>query len=491
MSPECRLGRLHGPQERAIVQVLDTLSRILPPERLLRDNVSMMAYECDGFPMHRQPPLAVALPRTTAEVQQLVRLCCDHGVTFLGRGAGTGLSGGATPDERPTLVIEMAAMKRILAVEPDDRIAVVEPGVVNLELSRTVQPFGLCYAPDPSSQSACTLGGNASENSGGPHCFKYGMTTDHLIGAKMVLASGELVELNEGEGPDLLGLATGSEGTFGIFTELTVRLLPVPELVRTWLAAFATMGQACRAVSSIVASNIVPAALEVLDHLTIQAVEASVYAAGYPADAAAVLLVELDGTRASVDSDSPLVEQYIAEQQPLSIEGTTDAQQRKRLWQGRKGAFGAMGRLAPDLYVLDGVVPRSRLEPVLQRVVEIGREYDVTLSNVFHAGDGNLHPNISYDGRDPVVCARVKAAGMEILKLCVDEGGSITGEHGVGREKLDHVPLMFTDVDIEVFHDVKRCFDPNELCNPGKAFPSGGACGEGRSARNEGALGAR
>ncbi|MCA8968523.1 MAG: FAD-binding protein [Planctomycetes bacterium] len=467
-----------------------SLLRRFPQGRVLVDTASKLAYECDGFPLHRRLPLAIVVPRSTEDVRDIVKLCNEHGVAFVARGAGTGLSGGATPGDRPTVVLALAGMRELVRFDPDDRVAVVQPGLVNLDLSVAIQDSGLCFAPDPSSQKACTLGGNVAENSGGPHCFKYGMTTDHVVGVTLVTADGTVRHLREGDGADLLGLVPGHEGTFGILTELELRLVPAPQKIRTWLAAYSDMSAACRAVSRIVGSGVVPAALEILDELTIRAVEASVYAAGYPQDAGAVLLIELDGSHLAVDTDTAVIESILAEEPPLTLEATEDAEQRTRLWKGRKGAFGAMGRLAPDLYVLDGVVPRSKLERVLQEICEIGRTHEVTLSNVFHAGDGNLHPNLSFDGRDPIQRARALEAGREILALCVREGGSISGEHGVGSEKLEHMEFMFASHDIEIFRAVKACFDPKGLCNPHKAIPTGASCKEGASAKAPGVLGA-
>ena len=471
------------------MDVLIALERRFRRDRLLTDKASRLAYDCDGFPLHRHEPIAIVLAETSDDVRDAVRICNEHGTAFVARGAGTGLSGGATPGERPTLVIATAAMRKILRVDVDDRVAVVQPGVINLDLSLAIAATGLCFAPDPSSQKACTLGGNVAENSGGPHCFKYGMTTDHVVGLTIVTADGDVRRLREGDGPDLLGLVTGHEGTFGIVTEIELRLVPTAAKVRTWLAAYRDMDSACRAVTRIVSSGVVPAALEILDDVTIRAVEASVYAAGYPQDAAAVLLVEVDGSEVAVASEATIIEALLAEEPALSLEATEDPAQRARLWKGRKGAFGAMGRLAPDLYVLDGVVPRSKLEDVLREIKTIGEQYEVVLSNVFHAGDGNLHPNLSFDGRDPVQRARALEAGREILALCVRCGGSISGEHGVGSEKLEHMPFMFSDTDIEVFRSVKACFDPRELCNPRKAIPTGASCKEGASAKAPGVLG--
>ncbi|MCC6672281.1 MAG: FAD-binding protein [Planctomycetes bacterium] len=460
-------------------QLLD----LFGPHRAIVNEAALLAYECDGFTVHKARPLAVVLPESTAEVQRVVRLLRAHRVPFVPRGAGTCLSGGPTPAQ-PAVVIETARMKQILRVSPEDLLAVVQPGVVNADLTRAVQHLGLHYAPDPSSQTVCTIGGNLAENSGGPHCFKYGMTTDHVLAAEVVLADGEVARLGSALGPhamgelDLVGLFTGSEGTFGIATEITVRLSPDPEAVRTLLAAFASMEAACGAVSDIVAAGLVPAALEILDQATIRAVEASVYRAGYPQDAAAVLLVELDGPALAVDEDAQAVRAICARRAALSTEEAADPENRKRLWKGRKGAFGAMGRLSTDLYVLDGVVPRTRLVETLRAITGIGARHGVTLTNVFHAGDGNLHPNIAFDGRDPEQTAAVLAAGYEILELCVRMGGSISGEHGIGSEKLDHVPLMFTPDDLEVMRRARSAFDPEGLCNPGKVLPQRGSCAE-------------
>ena len=463
--------------------VSELLTDLVGPDRTIVDPDELTAYECDGFTIDKQRPLAVVLPESTAEVQAIVRILDTHGVPFTPRGAGTCLSGGPTPS-CPAVVIETARMKRILDVDPDNLLATVQPGVVNANLTAAVAHLGLHYAPDPSSQAVCTIGGNIAENSGGPHCFKYGMTTDHVLGLEVVLPNGEIAEFGREAGPrgphelDLVGLFTGSEGTFGITTAITVRLCRDPERVHTLLASYHSMEAACGTVSAIVAAGILPAALEILDQATIRAVEASVFRAGYPQDSAAVLLVELDGAIDAVDADAEDVRTFMREACALSIEEATDAAERKRLWRGRKGAFGAMGRLSSDLYVLDGVVPRSRLVETLARVTEIGERHDVVLTNVFHAGDGNLHPNISFDGRDEAERERVLRAGHEILELCMEMGGSITGEHGVGSEKLDHVPLMFDATDLDVMERVRAAFDPRRLCNPGKAIPERNSCAE-------------
>jgi glycolate oxidase subunit GlcD len=468
-----------GPLDAVAKRLLDMLG----PDRAVVAPDALLAWECDGFTVHKQPPRAVVLPADTAEVQAIVRFLYGAGVPIVPRGAGTCLSGGPTPIG-PSVVIELSRMDRVLQVAADDLFAVVQPGVVNLDLTAAVAHLGLHYAPDPSSQSVCTIGGNLAENSGGPHCFKYGMTADHVLSALVVLPDGELARLGSAAGPraplglDLPAVFCGSEGTFGIATEITVRLCRDAEGVRTLLASFADMPAACRAVSQIVAAGTVPAALEILDQATIRAVEASVYRAGYPADAAAVLLVELDGPLLALDEEAALVRLCCERNASLRVEEAATPAERKRLWRGRKGAFGAMGRLDTDLYVLDGVVPRTRLVEALAAITGIGRRHGVVLTNVFHAGDGNLHPNISYDGRDAAMTARVLAAGREILQLCIDLGGSITGEHGIGSEKLEHMPMMFGPADVDVMARVRAVFDPAGRCNPGKVLPSRAGCAE-------------
>ena len=451
-----------------------TLRRALGPNRVLTSPDALLAWECDGFTVHKGRPRAVVLPETTAEVQAVVARCDAAGVPFVPRGAGTCLSGGPTAGG-DAIVIDLSRMRSVLHVDADDLYAVVQPGVVNLDLTQAVAHLGLHYAPDPSSQSVCTIGGNLAENSGGPHCFKYGMTRDHLLGALVVLPDGSLARFGDAAGSrlphglDLTALFCGSEGTFGIATEIAVHTL---------LGAFRSMRDACRTVGDIVGSGLEPAALEILDQATIRAVEASVYRAGYPTDAAAVLLVELDGPAAVVAEEADEVRACFERNHPLRVEQAADAAERKRLWKGRKGAFGAMGRLNTDLYVLDGVVPRTRLEEALAGITAIGAKHGVVMTNVFHAGDGNLHPNISFDGRDPEQTRRTVAAGREILQLCVDLGGSISGEHGIGTEKLDHVRMMYGEDDLAVMQRVRSVFNPSGLCNPGKVLPSRGACAE-------------
>ena len=443
----------------------------------------LLVYECDALTLYKQTPLAVVFPESTAEVASIVAACAAAGVPFVARGAGTGLSGGAQPIAGGIL-IATARMNRILDVDYDNRYAIVQPGVVNIALSRAIAARGFAYAPDPSSQMACTIGGNVAENSGGPHCLKHGMTVRHILGLTVVLPDGRITRLGgaEAEAPGLAlaGLFVGSEGTLGIATEIVVRIGPRPPVVRTFLAAYADMAAACATVTAIIARGVDPAALEILDRLTIDAVEASVYAAGYPRQAAAVLLVDLDGLEPEVDAASVEVAAICREHGAIELQEARDDASRQQLWKGRKGAFGAMGRIATDLLVMDGVVPRHKLEWILGEIDAVRRRTGVTLSNVFHAGDGNLHPNISYDGRDADARRRVMAAGEEILRLCVAAGGSLSGEHGIGVEKRDLMPILFSDDDLSTMRALHDVWNPRGLCNPGKVFPGVHACIEAR-----------
>jgi glycolate oxidase subunit GlcD len=460
--------------------LLPVLRSIVGDDGCASSPEELFVYECDGLTLHAGRPIAVVLPRSTDEVQRVVRACREHGMAFVPRGAGTGLSGGALADG--AVVIECSRMNRILEIDAEDRFAVVEPGVVNADLSKATASLGLFYAPDPSSQQVCTIGGNVAENSGGPHTLKYGTTTDHVLAVELVLPSGDVVELGSAPGSapgyDLLGAVVGSEGTLGIVTRATVKLEPLPERVETLLAIFKDVVAACRAVGDIIESGLVPAALEIIDRRTIAAVEASVYRAGLPTDAGAVLLVELDGPEVILPDQVARVRAFAERAGATRFEVARDDAERQRMWRARKGAFGAMGRLAPDLYVHDAVVPRSALPEVLEAVCAIGDRYGLKLSNVFHAGDGNLHPNISFDRRDPDELARVVAAGGEILKVCVDAGGVITGEHGIGSEKRDYMGMVFSDEDLGAMRRLHDAFNPDGLCNPGKVFPTTRFCVE-------------
>jgi glycolate oxidase subunit GlcD len=466
--------------------LLAGLARIVGRQWVRHRRAELATYAMDGLPTHESVPGLVVMPATPAEVREIVRLLHLVQVPFVARGAGTGLSGGALA-EPDAVLVTLTRMNRILNIDPIQQRAVLQPGVVNARLSEAVLPFGLHYVPDPSSQAACTVGGNVAENAGGPHCLKYGVTTNHIVELEVVLPDGSVTRLGstQGEpwGPDLVGLFVGSEGMFGIATEITVRLERIPESVRTMLADFPTVRSASEAVSSIIAAGIVPAALEMMDRACVAAVEASIYAAGYPTDAAAVLLVELDGQADAVEAEAVTVREILTDQGARQVRSASSPADRARLWQGRKKAFGAMGRIAPDLAVQDAVVPRSALPAIMDQIEGIRREYDLTISNVFHAGDGNLHPNISFDRRDPATAARVRSACREIMAACVAVGGSITGEHGVGNDKLDYMPWIFDAETLGAMRSVRRAFDPTELANPGKVIPVH-ACREWNSVKS-------
>ena len=443
----------------------------------IREPEQLRTYECDGLTGRRVVPALVALPATTAEVQAVVRICNDAGIPFVARGAGTGLSGGALPVAEG-IVISLARMNRVLSIDLDAGEIVVEPGVTNLEATRAVSADGFYYAPDPSSQQVCTIGGNVAENSGGAHCLKYGFTVNHVLAAEIVLPNGELVELSVwDEGPDLLGAFVGSEGTLGIATKLTLRVLPAPQTVRTLLAGFAHTDAAGAAVSGTIAAGILPAAMEMMDAITIEAAEAAVHA-DYPPGCGAVLIIELDGRVAQVEHDLALVEAICRETGAFEIRIASDPADRAAVWRGRKAAFAAMGRVSPDYYVQDGVVPRTKLPAVLRRIDELSREHGLRVGNVFHAGDGNLHPLVLYDGRIEGQAARAEQLASEILVACVEAGGSITGEHGVGADKACAMPLMFSETDLAVMKRLRGAFDPGGLANPGKLFPTPRLCGE-------------
>jgi len=467
----------------------DDLAAIVGSRHVRVAVAERVTYAMDGLPTHRRLPDVVVLPGTREEVIAVIRLLAALGIPFVPRGAGTGLSGGALAEDGAVLIV-LTRLNRIVKIDAANRSALVEPGVVNARLSAATRPHGLHYAPDPSSQSACTIGGNVAENAGGPHCLKYGVTANHILALEIVLATGETVELGSpgGEpwGPDLVGLFVGSEGNFGVATRISVRLTPLPRAVRTLLADFTALRAAGEGVSAIIAAGIVPAALEMMDQSCIQAVEDSVYAAGYPRDAAAVLLVELDGhAEGAVTAEAEAVAALLKQAGARSVRTAADERERERLWQGRKKAFGAMGRLSRDLVVQDAVVPRSALPDVLETIAGIAARYGLVVSNVFHAGDGNLHPNISFDATDEAMRARVELASAEIMGACIAAGGTITGEHGVGLDKLRYMPLIFDAESLGAMHAVRRVFDPEERVNPGKVVPVH-ACREWASVRGAG-----
>ena len=452
------------------------LARIVGDAHVLERATQLLVYRSDALPgLQRAPALAV-FPGTRDELVAVVRALATAQAPFVARGAGTGLSGGALADD--ITLLGLHRLKRIIALDPVARTATVEPGVVNATLTRAAAPHGLHYAPDPSSQTACTIGGNIAENAGGPHCLKYGVTLDHALRATIVLPDGAVVTLDRGDGDgtasggyDLLGAFIGSEGCFGVVVDVTVRLTPDPERVITLLADFLRVRDAADATSRIIAAGILPAALELMDQPTIEAVESSVYAAGYPRDAAAVLLVEVDGAAAGLEDDAQAVERLCREAGARGVRVAHDAAERARLWQGRKKAFGAMGRVAPHLVVQDAVVPRSMLAELLDDIAAIGARHGVRICNVFHAGDGNLHPNIPYDAHDADESARVHAAMKEIMSRCIAAGGTITGEHGVGLDKLPYMEQLFTADTLDAMCSLRAVFDPDRRANPGKAVP--------------------
>ncbi|MEE8585939.1 MAG: FAD-linked oxidase C-terminal domain-containing protein [Acidobacteriota bacterium] len=449
----------------------------------LTEPSELLVYECDGLTFHRNPPDLVLFPRSAQKVCQVVRLAYELGIPYLPRGAGTSLSGGAIPIAGG-IVIEMSRLNRILEINSLERYAVVEPGLVNLELSRQARSQGLYFAPDPSSQGACTIGGNIATNAGGPHCLKYGSTVQHVLALEVVTPQGELVQMGSPQGfspgYDLAGLFTGSEGTLGIMTKAWVRLLPLPESVKTFLADFTSMTEAGDAVSALIAAGIIPAALEMLDQLAIQAVESSIFAAGYPTDASAVLLLELDGLAVETGQAARQVSSILKKHGARQVREARDEAERARLWAGRKGAFGAMGRLAKNIYLQDTVVPRTRLTEVLEKVYAIAAKHKLRMVNVFHAGDGNLHPVLLYDADDPSELKSVQQAAQEMVEASIEAGGTLTGEHGIGLEKRDFMPYIFSDDDLEIMKRIRHLFDPLKLCNPHKLLPSTKVCMEFR-----------
>jgi glycolate oxidase subunit GlcD len=460
--------------ERVIdAELAARLAAIVGQRRVLFRPSELLAYSADGLPGYFKKPSIAVFPGSGDEVIAVVRELARSGAPFVPRGAGTGLSGGALADG--VVLLGLNRLTRIHSVDTENALAVVEPGVVNVALSRAVAGDGLLYAPDPSSQAACTIGGNVAENAGGPHCLKYGVTLNHVVALKVVLPNGDIVTLGsrdgEAEGYDLFGAFVGSEGCFGVAIEITVRLARMPQAIRTLLADFTSIDAAARAVSAIIASGILPAALEMLDAGTIRAVEASIYAAGYPTDAAAVLLVELDGPTAGIDADVATVVRLATEAGARTVRVARDDAERAKLWQGRKKAFGAMGRISPHLVVQDAVVPRTKLPEMLARVHDIAERYHVTVCNVFHAGDGNLHPNIGYDANNPDESARVHQAMGEIMRACIDAGGTITGEHGVGIDKLPYMDAIFSSESLGAMCSLRDVFDPDRRANPGKVIP--------------------
>jgi glycolate oxidase len=458
---------------------LTELARVVGRDGVLHEASDLLTYESDALVHLRATPGAVVLPKSAVEVQGVVRLCNRAGVPFVARGNGTGLSGGALPIKEGVL-IGLSRMNRILDVDIPNLRAVVEPGVTNLAITKEVAPFGCYYAPDPSSQVVCSIGGNIAENSGGAHCLKYGFTVHHVLGAEAVLPNGELVHFGgavlDAPGLDLLGVLVGSEGTLAVVTKATVRLLRRAEKVMLLLAGFGSIDAAGEAVSAIIASGIVPAAVEMMDRLTIEAAEAAVHPNFPKCDA--VLIVELDGPASEVDELFAVVEAICQKCAAITVEIAHDLAQRERIWKGRKAAFAAMGRVSPNYYVQDGVVPRTRLPEVLRRIRDLETRSGLRIGNVFHAGDGNLHPLICYDEAIPGQAEHAEKVAAEILTYCIEAGGAITGEHGVGVDKKGYMPKMFAAHDLDTMQLVRCAFDPTGICNPGKVFPTPRLCGE-------------
>jgi glycolate oxidase len=458
---------------------VDEMRGALGPEHVITEPEQLRVYECDGLTGHRAVPELVVLPGSTADVQAVLRACTRERVPFVARGAGTGLSGGATP-MAGGVVVSLARMNRILEIDLDSERMVVEPGVANLDVTRAVAGDGFFYAPDPSSQQVCTIGGNVAENSGGAHCLKYGFTAHHVTGLTFVLPDGDVLDLGgkalDPDGPDVLGAIVGSEGTLGVVTRITLRLVRTPQAIRTLLAGFHTMDAAGAAVSGIVAAGVMPSAIEMMDKLTLEAAEHAV-SPGYPAGAGAVLLVELDGVVEQVEDDAADVERICVECGSFEIRAATNDADRALLWKGRKSAFAAMGRVATDYYVQDGVVPRTRLPEVLRRIEELSQQHGLLVGNVFHAGDGNLHPLVLYDSAAGET-EKARELAEAILDACLDAGGSLTGEHGVGMDKACSMSRMFSERDLRTFERLRRAFDPLGICNPGKVIPTPRLCGE-------------
>ncbi|HMD33359.1 MAG TPA: FAD-linked oxidase C-terminal domain-containing protein [Vicinamibacterales bacterium] len=458
---------------------LSDLESLVPADVILRDASELVAYESDGLARLRERPGLVVLPRTAEDVQTIVRCCHRHGVAFVARGHGTGLSGGALPYPGGVL-IALTRLNRILDVDIPNQRVTVEPGVINLDVSRAVAPHGFYYAPDPSSQQICSIGGNVAENSGGAHCLKYGFTVHHVLGVEAVLPNGDMIHVGgaalDAPGLDVLGILVGSEGTLAVVTRATLRLMRMPERVRTILAAFGSTEAAGNAVSDIIAAGIIPAAVEMMDRLTIEAAEAAVHP-GFP-NAEAVLIVELDGPAIEVSEQFRLVEEICGKAGGTEFQIAHDADQRARIWRGRKAAFAAMGRVSPNYYVQDGVIPRTKLPNVLRRIRDLEIRSGLRIGNVFHAGDGNLHPLVCYDEGIPGQGDLAEEVANEILMYCIEAGGSITGEHGVGADKACAMPKLFAPEDLDTMTRVRSAFDPGGLCNPDKVFPTPRLCGE-------------
>lgn len=467
----------HGIDQQLLI---DRFSQILDRASILSDTEELIVYECDGLSAYRRLPWLVVLPDTPDQVAEVLRICHEVGVPVVARGAGTGLSGGALPLENGVL-LSLAKLNQILEIDPDNRTAKVQPGVRNLAISQAVSCHGLYYAPDPSSQIACTIGGNVAENSGGVHCLKYGLTVHNIVALKVLTIEGELLELGgsglDGPGYDLMALMTGSEGLLGVIVEITVKLLPIPVTAQLLMASFDSVESAGQAVATLIGAGIIPGGLEMMDNPAIRAAEDFVNV-GYPVDAAALLLCELDGIPEQVADEVKCVQELLQRSGAIQVRSARDESERQQLWAGRKAAFPAVGRIAPDYYCMDGTIPRKKLGEVLRKISDLSTHHQLAVANVFHAGDGNLHPLILYDANVSGELERAEKFGADILELCVAVGGTITGEHGVGVEKINQMCVQFSVSELAQFHNVKSAFDPNGLLNPGKAVPTLQRCAE-------------
>lgn len=474
-------------QQRNWKPIIKQFEAVVGKNGVVQRREELITYECDGLTSYRQRPAVVVLPRTTEQVADVVKICDHAAIPFIARGAGTGLSGGALPVEDCVLIVT-ALMRQIIDIDLENQLVVVQPGVINNWVTQAISGAGFYYAPDPSSQIICSIGGNVAENSGGVHCLKYGVTTNHVLGLKLVLPDGSIVDVGgqipEMPGYDLTGVFVGSEGTLGIATEITLRILKTAESICVLLADFTSIEAAGAAVSDIISAGIIPAGMEMMDNLSINAVEDVVATGCYPRDAAAILLVEIDGLEVEVTENKQRIAAICKQNGARSITTANDPEKRLKLWKGRKAAFAAAGNLSPDYYVQDGVIPRTQLPFVLQEIENLSQKYGYRIANVFHAGDGNLHPLVLYDNSVPGALEQVEELGGEILKLCVKVGGSISGEHGVGADKRCYMPNMFTEVDLETMQWVRGAFNPKGLANPGKIFPTPRTCGEAAMAQS-------
>lgn len=468
------------PPTRNWKPIIQELQQIIGKNGVISRKEELLTYECDGLPVYRQKPAIVVLPRTTEEVAAVVKLCDRHDIPWVARGAGTGLSGGALPVEDCILIVT-ARMNRIVSIDYENQRIVVQPGVINNWVTQAVSGAGFFYAPDPSSQTVCSIGGNIAENSGGVHCLKYGATTNHVLGLKIVLPDGSIIDtggIPEMPGYDLTGLFVGSEGTLGIATEITLKILKTPQKICVVLADFTSIENAGSTVTDIIQAGIIPAGLEIMDHLAINIVEEVMKIGCYPRDAEAILLIELDGMPIEVEKNKEKVAQICKKNGARNLTFANDEETRLKLWKGRKATFGAAGKMSPDYFVQDGVIPRTQLAPVLKEINRLSTQYGYSIVNVFHAGDGNLHPVILFDHNLPGDLEKVEELGGEILKLCVKVGGSISGEHGIGSDKKCYMPDMFSHTDLETMQYIRSVFNPKQLANPTKIFPTPRTCGE-------------